>query len=225
MRGAGLPPTVAGVNARTQNRAREPKPEEVLTMNRTRLTAAALLVLFAAGTLGLTAAAGRGGDADKSDRKHRGTPGSLTLQLTPAHLGTAGFLDVSAAEAAGYAEFRDAEGIACIEHPRKGGMGVHFVNGDLVGDALLFPARPEALVYEPTPNGKLELVALEYIVFQQAWDETHKRPPTLFGQRFHLIEKPNRYGLDPFYELHAWIWKPNPSGLFADYNPRVDCPQ
>ncbi|MGH3022103.1 MAG: hypothetical protein ACRDNI_00470 [Gaiellaceae bacterium] len=186
-------------------------------MNRKYLIVAALTAVLAAGTLALTAAAGRGGGDRDRER------GSLTLQLLPAHFGTAGFLDVSTAEAAGYAEFRDAEGIACIEDPRKGAMGVHYVNGDLVGDSVLYPARPEAVVYEPTGTGGLELVALEYIVFQEAWDATHRKPPTLFGQRFNLIAAPNRYGLDPFYELHAWIWKPNPSGLFADYNPRVAC--
>ncbi|MGH2762205.1 MAG: hypothetical protein ACRDLD_06450 [Thermoleophilaceae bacterium] len=190
-------------------------------MNRRHVHVAALIALLAAGTLAFTAAAG-GADDDR-DRRDRGARGSLALRLTPAYHGTADFLDVSAAKTAGYAELRDADGIACIDHLRKGAMGVHYVNGALVGDAFLFPARPEALVYEPTGDGKLELVALEYIVFQKAWDETHRKPPKLFGRRFHLIEKPNRYGLDPFYELHAWLWKPNPSGRFADYNPRVAC--
>jgi hypothetical protein len=34
---------------------------------------------------------------------------------------------------------------------------------------------------------------------------------------------PNRYGLPPFYSLHAWIWKPNPSGILTPWNPRVSC--
>jgi hypothetical protein len=48
-------------------------------------------------------------------------------------------------------------------------------------------------------------------------------PPSLFGQRFTLIPLMNRYGLPPFYELHAWIWNNNPSGMFNDWNPRVSC--
>jgi hypothetical protein len=32
------------------------------------------------------------------------------------------------------------------------------------------------------------------------------------------------YGLPPFYELHAWLWKFNPHGFFNDWNPRVHCP-
>ena len=33
----------------------------------------------------------------------------------------------------------------------------------------------------------------------------------------------NRYGIPAFYELHAWVWKDNPAGTFADYNPDVTC--
>jgi hypothetical protein len=46
----------------------------------------------------------------------------------------------------------------------------------------------------------------------------------LFGQEFELVPAGNRYGIPAFYELHAWIWKFNPLGLFADWNPRVHCP-
>jgi hypothetical protein len=37
------------------------------------------------------------------------------------------------------------------------------------------------------------------------------------------VGAPNRYGLPAFYELHVWAWKTNPSGMFADWNPRVSC--
>ena len=192
-------------------------------MNRRYLIAAALIALVAAGTLALAAVGSAGGDDGHDGNGRKGTE-DRTVQVAAAQLGGTRFLDVSGATNAGYAELRDAAGIACIEHPHHGGMGVHYVNGDLVRDAFLYPARPEALVYEPTANGKLELVAHEYIVFQKAWDERHDEPPQLFGHKFSLITKPNRYGLDPFYELHAWLWKPNTAGLFADYNPSVDCP-
>ena len=102
-------------------------------------------------------------------------------------------------------------------------MGIHFANVALVGDGEVNAATPEALVYEPKPNGRLRLVAVEYIVFQADWDATHSSPPSLFGQEFELMSAPNRYGLPPFYELHAWIWKHNPSGMFNDWNPRVSC--
>ena len=48
-------------------------------------------------------------------------------------------------------------------------------------------------------------------------------PPQLFGRTFALIGEPNRYGLPAFYELHVWLWQPNPSGMFADWNPNVTC--
>ena len=51
----------------------------------------------------------------------------------------------------------------------------------------------------------------------------HGSPPSLFGRTFDFTPSPNRYGLPPFYSLHAWIWKPNPSGLLFAWNPRVSC--
>jgi hypothetical protein len=102
-------------------------------------------------------------------------------------------------------------------------MGVHYVKGALVGDGAVDAATPEALVYEPQRNGRLRLVAVEYVVFQDAWDAAHSSPPSLFRREFELIGAGNRYGLPPFYELHAWLWKHNPSGMFEDWNPRVSC--
>jgi hypothetical protein len=64
----------------------------------------------------------------------------------------------------------------------------------------------------------------EVRVFQDAWDAHNDSPPTLFGEEFHLVPAPNRYDIPAFYELHAWIWKHNPSGLFEDWNPSVRCP-
>ena len=147
--------------------------------------------------------------------------------LSIARAGTAGYHDVDAAVAARYGPFTDVQGIACIDNPGTGGMGIHYVSGELLADQPGSPtvsaATPEALVYEPTPNGRLRLVAAEYIVFQAPWDATHASPPSLFGQQFELIESPNRYGAPSFYELHAWLWKHNPRGMFDDWNPRVSC--
>ncbi len=120
-------------------------------------------------------------------------------------------------------QLSDLQGISCIDSP-AGGMGVHFVNGARVGDAVLDAAAPEAVIYEPTADG-LRLVALEYVVFKQAWEDAgNAGVPRLFDRAFELVRAGNRYGLPDFYELHAWIWKHNPSGLNADWNPRVTCP-
>ena len=122
----------------------------------------------------------------------------------------------------GYSLLTDAAGIACIDNP-AGGMGVHYVNGALVGDGQVNASKPELVVYEPLANGRERLVAAEYVVFQDAWDANHDEPPSLFGREFELVEAGNRYGLPPFYELHAWLWKHNPAGMFDDWNPRVTC--
>ena len=126
----------------------------------------------------------------------------------------------------GYGEFAEAAGLTCIEHHHDGGMGVHYVHGKRVGrrQGPLAQARG-ARLRAATSNGKLRLVAVEYIVFKSAWRETHPTgKPRLHGQRFTLEPAGNRYGIPAFYELHLWAWKDNPAGLYADYNPDVTCP-
>lgn len=168
--------------------------------------------LIAAGTLTLAVLAPAASAAAGSDG------------LSEARAATARYHRVDVARDAHYGLLTDAAGIACIDNPGVGGMGIHYANGDLVGDPAVHAATPELLVYEPEVNGKLRLVALEYVVLQSAWQEAgNTAPPSLFGRTFELVESPNRYGLPPFYELHAWIWKHNPSGMFNDWNPRVSC--
>jgi hypothetical protein len=149
------------------------------------------------------------------------TASAAQPDIEAARAATARFHDVS--KATGYGEFHDAAGIACIDQPGEGGMGIHYVNGALVGNPDENIRTPEALVYDPDANGHLKLVAVEYIVDKAAWDATHAGPPHLFDKDFEPVPAGNRYGLDPFYELHAWLWKPNPSGFFNDWNPRVFC--
>lgn len=119
------------------------------------------------------------------------------------------FKDVAAAVAEGYAP------IPCASGLQGGAMGVHYVNGVLLKDGVVDIAKPEAVMYEPTADGKMDLVAVEYIAF--------KGPAALDGHLFNFVTEPNRYGLDKFYELHVWAWRPNPTGSFADNNPNVSC--
>ena len=123
--------------------------------------------------------------------------------------------------AAGYS-FRlpELSGNTCITEPGVGGMGVHQWNTSLL-DGTIDATTPEALVYEPRNDGSLKLSSLEYVVFQADWKGSE--PPELFGKTFDLIPAPNRFGLPAFYALHAWLWKPNPSGLLATWNPNVTC--
>jgi hypothetical protein len=132
---------------------------------------------------------------------------------------TAAFHDLAAAEAAGYGEFY----VCTDENGGAGAMGQHYVNGVLVGDPGIDPLAPEALVYEPKAGGGYRLVGVEYVTFQAAWDADHTTRPSLFGRTFALVGEGNRYGLPPFYQLHVWLWRPNPSGIFNDWNPKVTC--
>ena len=132
---------------------------------------------------------------------------------------TSRFRKVERALDAGYVQF-----FGCVHEPLAGSMGIHFVNGELAGDGVIDASAPEALMYEVKANGKLELTGVEYVVFKEAWDGANAAPPQLFGQPFNTVAEPNRYGIPTFYELHAWVWKDNPTGVNEDWNPRVLCP-
>ncbi|MEO7964416.1 MAG: hypothetical protein ABIT38_10985 [Gemmatimonadaceae bacterium] len=102
---------------------------------------------------------------------------------------------------------------ACMTDPTLGGMGFHYGNTNLI-DGRVRVDEPELLLYEPEANGRMRLVAVEYIMPLTA----SAVPPRLFDRDF----KPNlAFGI---WALHAWVWKDNPSGIFADWNPRVTCP-
>jgi hypothetical protein len=153
----------------------------------------ALVSLFAVGAFAGEAAAQNGRD----------------LLVDRVRAANARFNDVSVAVAEGYAP------IPCASGVDGGAMGVHYVNPNYLKDAIPDLKRPQAVMYEPTPDGKMALVAVEYVTF--------KGPASLGGQLFNFNGAPNRYGLDPFYELHVWAWKANPRGPFADMNPDVTC--
>jgi hypothetical protein len=151
------------------------------------------------------------------------TSAGAAQDLAGARAATAADHDLATARHAGYSILRDAAGIACIDEPTMGAMGVHYVDFPAVGDPAINPDHPEALVYEPTRSGRMQLVALEYVVLKADWDALNPDPPSLFGQEFMVTPDPNRFGLPAFYSLHAWIWKHNPAGTFAMWNPAVSC--
>lgn len=123
--------------------------------------------------------------------------------------------------------------VGCIAFPKPGGpgdvpykaggMGVHFVNLALVGKPL-DPLKPQILVYEPVGD-KLQLVAAEWFV---PLSPEVKERPRLFNQAFdgpmeghHPVQPKSLH----HYDLHVWLWKDNPAGLFAPTNPNVKCPK
>lgn len=129
------------------------------------------------------------------------------------------FRDVSVADGEGYKLM-----FGCVSGPDFGAMGMHFVDGSLVGDDVLDPTRPEIVIYEPTPNGRLRLIGADFLVFKDVWEAKHKdTTPQLMGQLFHLFEAPNRFGLPAFYTLHVWAWKENPTGTFVNWHANVSC--
>lgn len=149
----------------------------------------------------------------------QGNSGQSVTGLVEAVVQAAGrYADPSVARSDGYAPI-----LGCVSAPEEGAMGLHFANEALVADGALNASQPELLVYEPRRNGRLRLVAVEFIVIAEAWDTAHDGPPVLEGQLFHFSDAPNRFGLPAFYGLHVWAFEENPHGMFVDWNPRVTC--
>ena len=121
--------------------------------------------------------------------------------------------------------------VGCVQYPdaggdgkvpyKSGGMGVHFLNLQLIGPEP-DPMRPPILVYEPGGE-KLRLVAVEWFV---PLATGVKERPTVYGQAFDgpmeghepLLPKDLHH-----YDLHAWLWKENPYGVFSPTNPNLNC--
>ncbi|MEO6572139.1 MAG: hypothetical protein ABIO83_11405 [Ilumatobacteraceae bacterium] len=138
-------------------------------------------------------------------------------QLAVVRQATARYHRLDAALEAGFRPFSidpaDPDHPTCFDNGTLGGMGVHYVKGI---DGILDPAAPEAMVYALTDHGP-RLVAVEYIIPEGFVDPLD--PPSLFGQTLH------HHSFLPVYILHAWVWKHNPAGVFADFNPNVgSCP-
>ncbi len=128
------------------------------------------------------------------------------------------FLDVNNAGPAGY-----EPAFGCVSGPDHGAMGIHYINGAQVKKNEIDLEYPQALIYEPIGN-KRQLVGVEYIVDMKKWLKDHDgATPSLDGQDFQLVGSPNRFALDPFFELHVWAWRENPQGAYVDWNNHVSC--
>jgi hypothetical protein len=140
----------------------------------------------------------------------------VQAQISELREATARFHDIEVAKKEGYAAFGD-----CFANPPEGNMGYHYANAELMADPGVDINHPELLLYEKQEDGTFKFVGVEYLAFQAAWHKAGNRfKPRLFGEWFHL----NSTLLDePFYLLHVWQWKHNPSGRFVDWNPRVVC--
>lgn len=122
-----------------------------------------------------------------------------------------------------------------------GAMGVHYLHPARLGlipesapidgtEGTIAWPEPEVLVYEPQADGTERLVAIEYLVFQDAWHAAgNTEAPNFFGEAFvSMIDDPatevdEAHGLASHYELHVWVPRDNPNGMFAEFNPSVTC--
>ena len=173
-------------------------------------------VLVLAGLIGswLGAAAAQAEDANKADiealKKSLAKYEDYTAAVRDLYLSTVGCVHYAGEKIDG-----------AMYYP-KGAMGIHFVNVPSIGKPL-DPMKPNVLIYEPTKKG-LKLVGVEWLV---PLTPDVKEAPKLFGQKF-MGPMEGHYPLIPrefvHYDLHAWLYKPNRNGLFAQWNPDVTCP-
>ena len=139
-------------------------------------------------------------------------------QLADLRRVTERFKSLDEAKEAGYA----TQITPCWAHHSAGAMGYHYGNTNLF-DATAALLQPEVVIYEPERNGRMKLVGLEYIVPLAAWEAAQHDlndptdVPQLLGQKF------TRHSFLPIFKLHIWLWRNNPSGTYADWNPKVSC--
>ena len=141
--------------------------------------------------------------------------------LAQARAATARFHNVERAVAAGYVR----------ASPCEPGQGYHYVNYALAGNPALDVSTPEVLLYEPGSNGKLRLVGVEYVRFYKTFAAPATPPyvrdpngPSMFGVDFHGPMKGHADDMPDHHELHVWVWRHSPEGMFEAHNSRITCP-
>jgi hypothetical protein len=164
--------------------------------------------------LGTTYAVAQKHTANHTGAVHESDSNTLVQAVRNA---TRQYLDVNNAVAAGYGPL-----FGCVSGSDHGAMGIHYVNPSLLNGTINV-TTPQALIYEPQPNGQMKLVGVEYIADQATWLQNNSGPPVLDGRVFLLVGYPNRFTINAFFELHVWAWRDNPQGSFVDWNDRVTC--
>jgi hypothetical protein len=139
---------------------------------------------------------------------------AYSQDLKTVRVATARFHSPAQALRAGYLPSPE-----CVAAGPLGAMGFHYENPALMADPAIDAAQPEVLLYAPGADGDLELVGVEY--FRNAGDGA--MAPSLYGQTFDGPMPGHHPGMGVHYGLHAWVWTPNPSGTFAQFNPDVSC--
>jgi hypothetical protein len=184
--------------------------------------AAAGVVIAAPGS-GATTAVARTEHSDHSTHEEHQS------ELAQVRSVTARFHDLDTALEAGYElGWVNGSGVriitGCVAHPTAGAMGYHYFKKELMDDLAVDALQPEVLVYAPGEDGELGLVAVEWVVRGPNSNPAGVIPPpipTVLGMQMHILVPPPG---PAFYITHAWVWEPNPAGMFADWNPEVTCP-
>ena len=146
------------------------------------------------------------------------SPAGIARQLDAVRQATAPYQSVDNARADGY-----VAGGPCDSTP-QGGMGFHYPRPPLLADPQLDPLKPEILLYAPAAGGGLTLVGVEYWKADADQNlETDDDRPVLFGRAFDGPMRGHIPGMPIHYDLHVWIGKRNPTGMFAQWNPAVTC--
>lgn len=165
----------------------------------------------------LTVGAGPAAHATHGGNHHDGHSQELRHHLAKAKEATARYRDERTALAAGY---RRTD--VCVSSS-EGGMGYHYVKEAYIGSTD--PAKPAVLVFVPGKDGKRKLGALEYVVVDKDGDvNTDHDRPRAFGRGFDGPMPGHEPQMPVHYDLHVWLWKHNPDGLLAMWNPDVRCP-
>jgi hypothetical protein len=120
---------------------------------------------------------------------------------------TARYHDLNVATADGFILLHPCESL-----PGEGPVGAVYYQPGRLLDGAIDPALPDALIYEPRASGKPRLVGVEFAV-----PNTGQATPTLLGATF---QREDEFGV---YALHAWVWRNNPDGMFAETNRQVSC--
>ena len=171
-------------------------------------------------------------------------PPSAEPTLDQVRAATEKYQDVKAAIADGYVRDPMDECVtaASIGYPPKSGaMGIHYARDDLLGiEGPPNPRvngtgtytdfnKPAILLYEPQADGSLKLVGVENLVFEEAWNATHKSPPTFHWVPYNRMADDPATPVDeghmfmPHFDRHVWLYRDNPNGMFAQFNPNVSC--
>lgn len=103
----------------------------------------------------------------------------------------------------------------CEVRPGEGVVGAVYVHFGRVLDGVNDLDRPDALIYEESANERAKLVGVEFAIPYALWPKSE--PPVFLG---HSFQPEDEFGV---FALHAWIWRANPNGMFAEAHPGVSC--